>query len=145
MRAKYYSFLTCFTLSALLLAACSSSANPFALAGTNWKLVSFGSPSAPTPAVSGADTHLTFDEQRRLSGNMGCNSFGADYKLADSSHMIFGAVMSTMMACPGQVMDQEQAVLQVINGQAAYLLSGDSLVMTSQDGKTAATFARAGK
>ena len=132
-------------LTTLSLAACSPAANPFALAGSNWKLVSYGAASAPIPAVSGANTHLTFDEQRRLSGNMGCNSFGVDYKLADSNRMVFGVVMSTMMACPGQVMEQEQAVLQVINLEATYQLNVDNLTITSKDGKTAAAFARAAK
>ena len=129
----------------LSLAACSPAANPFVLAGSNWKLVSYGPASSPIPAVSGANTHLTFDEQRRLSGNMGCNSFGVDYKLADNNRMVFGVVMSTMMACPGQVMEQEQAVLQVINVEATYLLNGEYLTITSKDGKTAAAFVRAGK
>ena len=145
MKTKIHLLLTILIFSTLALAACMPSGNPAALSGSNWKLVSYGSASAPTPAVNGADTHLTFDEQRRLSGNMGCNSFGADYKLADSTRMLFGTVMSTMMACPGQVMEQEQSVLQVINVEATYQLNGDSLIITSKDGKTAAAFARAGK
>ena len=145
MKAKYLLILTIISLSWLLIAACAQASNPFALAGTNWRLVSYGPASAPIPAVSAENTHLTFDEQRRLSGNMGCNSFGADYKLADSNRMIFGVVMSTMMACPGQIMDQEQAVLQVINGEATYQLNGDNLTITATDGKTAASFVRAGR
>ncbi len=145
MKAKYLIIITIISLSGLLIAACGQAANPFPLAGTSWKLVSYGPISAPIPAVSAENTHLTFDEQRRLSGNMGCNSFGSDYKLADNNRMIFGVGMSTMMACPGQVMEQEQTVLQVIDGEATYQLNGDNLVITSKDGKNAATFMRAGK
>ena len=130
--------------ASLALSACSVAGTPAALSGTTWKLVSYGPATAPTPAVSGVDTHLTFDEQRRLQGNMGCNTFGGDFKLT-GNQMLFGTMMSTMMACQGPVMDQEQAVLQVFNKSARFEISANRLTITSNDGSSTLTFAQAGK
>ena len=110
------------------LSACSGSSSP-ALAG-GWKLVSYNS----TPALPEVDTTITFDAER-MSGSVGCNSFGGDYKVSGGS-ITFGPVMSTMMACDENVMQQEAAVLGVLVETVNFKMDGNTLTITSADGKS---------
>jgi heat shock protein HslJ len=131
-------------LTSLALAACGSAGGSAALAGTTWKLVSYGSASNPTPAVSDAKTALTFDKDGKLSGNVGCNSISGDYTL-NGEQVNFGAVVTTLMACADPLMQQESAVLKMFSGTVKYTVTSGQLTLTSADGATAVTFEQAAK
>lgn len=123
----------------IILAACGGPGTATELAGTSWKLVSYGAVANPTPAIPEVNATLTFDVQR-LSGNAGCNSFGGDYNLS-GSEISFGQIVSTMMACQEPLrMQQEQAVLHIFSGTARLNLENNRLTITSSDGIQAVTF-----
>jgi heat shock protein HslJ len=46
------------------------------------------------------------------------------------------------MACQGPQMDQERAVLQVMNGTVSFQLQGNSLVIQAADGADAITLSK---
>lgn len=123
----------------VLLAACGSGNSSASVVGT-WKLVSYGSADKQTPAAEGVDTSIEFKDGK-LSGNVGCNSFGGDYKV-DGDKITFGPVMSTMMACLNQSGDQEQGTLAVLQNTVKYAVSGDTLTITSADGKAEVVLAK---
>jgi heat shock protein HslJ len=125
-----------------VLTACSAGPAAASLPGTNWKLVSYGSASAPQDAAADIETHLTFGSDGTLGGNMGCNSFGGTYSVQDSGHITFGSIVSTLMACPDPQMAQEGAAFQVLKGTATYQLVGTSLTITSADGETVLVLTR---
>jgi heat shock protein HslJ len=132
----------------LALSACAapatatpgSSANT--LAGTNWKLASYGPALNPTPAAAGVETNLSFGNDGKLSGNFGCNSFGGDYTVKDDT-IIVGSIITTLMACDGPGTTQETAAFQVLKDNVKFKLDGSTLTITSLDGGNVLTFTAA--
>jgi heat shock protein HslJ len=112
--------------------ACSGQSS--ALIG-DWKLVSYGSKSSPTPVVSDIDTTVTIGADGKVNGNVGCNSFGGDYKTSGEK-ISFSQIASTMMACADPLMQQESAVFTVFTDKATFSMDGSTLTITSADGNT---------
>ena len=99
-----------------------------------WKLVSYGDVAAPTPALPGVDTSISFEEGQ-FGGTVGCNSFGGDYTL-NGDQMSIGSVISTMMFCD-QTSAQESAVLAILSDKTMTVTySGNLLTLSSEDGKS---------
>lgn len=123
------------TLAMVIFNACSTSSTN--LAG-EWKLVSYGDAAAPTPALPGVDTSISFEEGQ-FGGTVGCNSFGGDYTL-NGDQMSIGSVISTMMFCD-QTSAQESAVLSILSDQNMTITqSGNLLTLSSADGKSIVSF-----
>jgi heat shock protein HslJ len=121
-----------FLMAAMFLFnACS---NTSASLTGEWKLVSYGDAAAPTPALSGVDTSISFEEGQ-FGGTVGCNSFGGDYKL-NGNQLSIGSIISTMMFCD-QTSAQESAVLAILSDQTMTVAqSGNLLTLSSADGKS---------
>ena len=94
MKNQSLYFLTIFVLAGILLSACSGGTS--ASLTRTWKLVSYGSPDNLTPVAADVDTSIIFGEDGTISGNVGCNSFGGDYKV-DGDKITFGPISSTLM------------------------------------------------
>jgi len=120
-----------------MLTACSS-AKPD-ISG-DWKLVSYGDASNPTPAIPNVDTSIQF-ESGQMSGNVGCNGFGGAYQLS-GDQITFSGVMSTMMYCE-ETSIQEQGVLSIFSDRVKlqFQRNGDTLTITSADGASVVTLA----
>jgi len=116
-------------LTVFMLTACSGG-NSVSIEG-QWKLVSYGSPSEQKSALSDVETSIEFKDGK-LSGNVGCNGFGGDYKVKGDT-VTFGLVMSTMMFCDA-VAEQESGALAVLKETATFVLDGSKLTITSEDG-----------
>ena len=128
-----------FALFALLILSACSGGNQASIAGT-WKLVSYGDPANPTPAVPDVDTSIEFKDGQ-VNGNVGCNGFGGKYEV-EGDTITFSEVVSTLMFCEGPAGDQELATLAVLRETATYVLDGNTLTITSGDGNTAVALAR---
>lgn len=122
---------TLFVIAGLTLAACAGSASASVVG--DWNLVSYGSPTNPTPAAPNVEATVTFGSDGKLSGNVGCNSFSGDYKV-DGSTITFGPIVSTMMACADPIMEQESAVLSMFANSATFKIDGKTLTITSANG-----------
>lgn len=83
---------------------------PADLAGTAWKIISFGGTDVP----AGVPTELRFDG-KRVSGQAGCNRFSGSYT-SDGKRLTTGPLMATKMACPGPGMALESGFLTLMNG-----------------------------
>jgi heat shock protein HslJ len=133
-------FLTIVVLAGVLLSACSGGTSA-SLTGT-WKLVSYGSPGNLTPAAPDVDASVIFGEDGTISGNVGCNSFGGDYKVAGNK-IAFGPISSTLMMCADTaIADQETAVLNTLTETVTFVSAGDTLTITSADGSSVIVLAR---
>lgn len=117
--------------ASIVLSACSGTAGA-SLAGTSWKLASYGAADNPTPAAADVETSLEFSSDGKVSGNMGCNGFGGDYELKNGK-IVFGSIVSTMMACEEPRMTQETTAFQVMSGTVEYELSGNTLTIYGPD------------
>lgn len=117
------------TLAISIFNACSNTGT--SLTG-EWKLISYGDASNPTPAIANVDTSLTFNEGQ-FGGNVGCNSFGADYT-TQGENIHIGSVISTMMFCDA-TSAQENAVLGIVTDKNLKVsMSGNQLILTTEDG-----------
>ncbi len=114
----------------LILSGCVPQQSP-SLVGT-WKLTAYGPKETPTPAVTGVEATLTFDDKGSVTGNGGCNSLGGTYKV-NGDQITFSDVISTLMACDDSRMAQESAVTQVLAGTAKYEIKDNTLTLTNND------------
>lgn len=132
--------ITIFALSAIILAACASGETSASITG-EWTLVSYGDAANPTPALPDIGTSINFNKDGKFGGNVGCNSFGADYKI-DGDQITFGSIVSTMMFCEG-ISDQESTVLNILTDKTvSFTVNEDQLTLTSADGASIVVLAR---
>ena len=127
-----------FVVSILILAACSGG-DSASLAG-DWKLVSYGDETNQTPAMPNVETSIHFDSNGQFGGNVGCNSFGADYKVK-GDQITFGSIVSTLMFCT-ETSSQESAVLGILSDKTVkYQFDGELLTITFTDGSSVVVLA----
>lgn len=125
--------------SAALLIGCAhdgatmttGGAAPPKLAGTSWTIASING-AAPT-AERKAEVRFSED---RISGNAGCNSFGAGYAISGDV-MTATQVISTKMACVGAGMDQENAFFKILGQPMTMTWQHDGSMTLSDDAGTA--------
>jgi len=115
----------------LVLSACSAEDATASLIGS-WNLTAYGSANAPTPVVPNSQAQLTFDDNGIVSGNSGCNGFSGGY-MVQSDQITFNEIISTLMACDSPLMEQEEAVFQVITETASFKVDGNTLTLTNND------------
>jgi heat shock protein HslJ len=105
-----------------------------ALEGTLWKLAEYVGPdgkSLPVPdAVSASATFVA----GTVSGNAGCNDYSAAYTL-DGAKMTIGPAVSTKLACGPAESLVETAYLATLGKVATYAIDGESLALSTTDGK----------
>ncbi len=100
-----------------------------ALAGTNWRLVSFGPIGAETNIVSRTTPTLNFAEDGRASGSTGCNSFSGAYTIRGDT-ISLGQMISTRRACLDQKANQqEQMYLTALEHARSFSLASKRLTI----------------
>ena len=65
-----------------------------------------------------------------MSISTGCNSGSAEVTVTDDA-VTFGPMALTRMACEGDVMEFENAVVQVLGDPLEYTLEGDELTLSN--------------
>ena len=130
--------------SVALVSAAQPAASPAAqaagtLEGPRWVLVSYAGQDGKTiQAIPGTETTAQF-ANGTVSGSAGCNRYNAPYTV-DGNKIQIGLGMSTMMACPPPIMDQEAAYLANLQAAASYKIAGDQLTLANAKGSTVLTF-----
>lgn len=109
------------------------------LEGVEWKLVAVG--GSPALERSGAQpARFTLNaEKKSFSGSTGCNRFAGNFE-HDGAGLRLAAGSMTMMACPDEVMEQEQAFLEALKATTGYRVSDGSLELLDGDGRVLARF-----
>ncbi len=75
-----------------------------------------------------------------MSGTSGCNRYFGR-ATAESGRLSVGPLGSTMMACPQDAMDQEQAYLAALQAAASYTIEGSELRLSPAAGQPTLVFA----
>ena len=105
------------------------------LVDTRWRLVSYGEPGSETSVIEDTDVTLEFPEEDRAGGSGGCNTFGAEYEVSDST-LQFREIESTLILCiDADVMDQEVEYFEALRTAGAFELSEDALRIWYSDGE----------
>lgn len=105
-------------LSIINLAMASDS-----LVGTNWKLVSWGNEKSPQTPLKETEISLQFQKDQ-ISGSSGCNRYFASYTLKDDQ-LKFGVAGRTQMACPEEIMKQEDQFLSALQSSKTFTLNSE--------------------
>jgi heat shock protein HslJ len=75
----------------------------------------------------------------RIAGNSGCNQYGGGVQI-DGKSIEVGALMSTMMACEEQVMNQEQAYQAALGSAATFEITEETLTISNEQGNVILSF-----
>ncbi|MFA7198086.1 MAG: META domain-containing protein [Methanoculleus sp.] len=118
---------------------------PAPLVGTEWMLESYSSSNESVSSViAGTTVTATFSPEGKVTGNAGCNSYGADYVL-DGAKMTISPPISTKMYCgePEGVMAQENTYLNLLPSVSSYRVEGNRLVLSDATGADLLFFVQA--
>lgn len=99
------------------------------LEGRNWVVDELSIGGSPTPPAEGATITALF-EDGVVSGISGCNSYSGGYE-TDGGSISFGPIATTLMACEGTLLDQEQLYLSLLAESDSYVVEGDTLTLRS--------------
>ncbi|MFJ7987898.1 META domain-containing protein [Streptomyces sp. NPDC096351] len=107
------------------------------LRGTTWKidgLVSGGTASSLTPGTGGK-ARLVIGADGRISGNLGCNDFGATARVEGKKLTVEGPAATTRMMCTGTQMQLETQLYEILDGPLTYRLDHRKLTLTDARGE----------
>lgn len=97
------------------------------LTGSEWLLEDL----AGSGVIDNAQATLTFPEQGRVAGRASCNRFSGSVEIGGTS-IKFGPLISTRMACPEAVMNQEDKYLKALQSVDRFERNGSSLLLYSK-------------
>lgn len=96
------------------------------LLGTQWRLTDIGG----APALADTPVTLEFRFGQQVVGSGGCNRYRGSYTLLTGTGLNFAPLISTMMACAGEgVSEQETAFLSALQTTAYYEMQGEQLTL----------------
>lgn len=143
MRPEYVRLLGWYLVLAVVIAACSASGlfggatfiDLRTVQQGTWVLQSYGSENALAPALPDSRITLIFDfDAKSAKGSAGCNHYTTNLTLKGSD-LSFSEAMRTLMACsPDEIMEQENAYLDLLGQVENYRINGDSLVLITESG-----------
>lgn len=92
--------------------------------------------------IDTAQSTLQFDNDGRISGRGACNGYSGTVDLKGAT-MIVGQLVSTKMACPRAVMDQENRFIAALQATRTYRMDeGNKLVLSDATGRPRLRFSR---
>lgn len=104
------------------------------LAGPTWHLTAFGDALRPPPILGDTEITLSFDEEEgRVAGSAGCNSYFASYEL-EGAALTLDEAGATLMACAPPAMERERAFLDALKEVRAWRREGDRLELLNAEG-----------
>jgi heat shock protein HslJ len=116
-------------LTARVSAATSTSIRDNALAGTEWRFVSFGKAGAESAAAEDVNVTIKFGADGKVAGSGGCNSYGGQYSVRGDG-LSLGRIISTRRACAARAaMEQEQRYFEALGSVKKFRLAGNQLTM----------------
>jgi heat shock protein HslJ len=106
------------------------------LCGKYWKLVTLNDKDV-TKQIN--EPHIVFDsENKRVSGNNGCNKFSCNFDQPDLNRLKFGNIVSTKMACVGENIEDD--FFSVLEQTTIYSLTSVELKLKNECDTTLAIF-----
>jgi heat shock protein HslJ len=100
-----------------------------------WKLIAASGKPIEMGKHQKREAYLVMHSSgNRAKGFGGCNSFSANYILSESNGLKFSEITSSMKACDDH--DTELAFFEALESAGQYALSGDTLILFKNAGKT---------
>jgi len=125
----------------LVLSACSSASDepPVTLEGTPWLLEKYLNSSGKEETVLVKTVPTALFQDGAIEGYDGCNNFTATYTVNGSNLTIIPG-MSTMMACPEDVMMQANTIIQNMANSSSYQIDRKELFLLDSMGNKVLTY-----
>lgn len=110
----------------------------------SWQVTALLSGDALSSPLAGTELTAAFEDEGRLSGSSGCNTYRGTYTVEQGAIQIED-VAGTKKACaePSGVMEQEAAYLALLGRAAAFTVDGRTLELVDVDRKRLVVFAKA--
>lgn len=115
------------------------------LAGTSWVVTGYAvGTKEPVGILAGTEIRAAFNDNGRVTGHAGCNSYVADYH-REGYAISIGVARSTRMHCaaPAGVMEQERRFLAALPSAVNVWFFGDKLELRDDTGALVVTMRRA--
>lgn len=98
------------------------------ITGKIWTLKELHGTEVPAPSSSRDDVYIMLKEdENRITGNGGCNTFGATYELREGSRIKISNIAATRKAC--REMKIEYELFKVLELADTFTLRGDLLIL----------------
>ena len=106
------------------------------LPGTQWDLryLVDGARQSKSSLLANTQITLIFGADGQLSGNSGCNQYNGSYQV-NGNQITVGPLVSTMMACPQETMQQESTYLIALQSATSFDQSAQQLIITHPAGQ----------
>ncbi|RRA90336.1 META domain-containing protein [Paenimyroides viscosum] len=111
-------------------------ADPKELLGKEWKLKELYGTKVVTDTAVTKQPYLKFNDLATVSGNLGCNSFGAKVEFIGSNSIKISEIVSTEMACGS--MEIEMQFGEALQNATNYITSGTTLYLNNAENTTVA-------
>lgn len=121
---------TALVLGTLLLAACSGAPDPAALAERSFASTSIDEGGKPKELWPGTSLQVGFI-QGELSATGGCNTMFGKAGLADGKITVTGDMGTSAMACPPEIMAQDDWFADFLRAGPTWSLDGSTLTLTT--------------
>jgi heat shock protein HslJ len=129
----------------LILIALTGCRETAELGETSWELVTYG--PADAPILAEAPASIRFEDNGRMGGHTGCNSFSGHYEAKDGRLIFRNSEMAfTTMGCDPNAPEGRQEVFfrTWLAGGADYAQTGESLTLYFDDGRQVAEYRLSG-
>ncbi len=114
---------------------------PTALEGTEWDALAYNNgKGALQSLVASSAITATFGSDGRLAGNASINQYSTTYSTAGDTMSIDAQIVTTQMAGPEDLMQQEAAYLAALPKTATYTIEGDELWLRDSGGAALAHY-----
>lgn len=123
-------------LGMLTLSACWSRNSNMRLTEIPWLLIELeGEPPIPNTQIT-----AEFDEEGRVGGTSGCNSYSTTYTVDGNRIKLGEEMIGTLMACPDPVMEQERVYLEALGAAVTSEIVDNELTLFDTDGNPLARY-----
>ena len=104
------------------------------LDGGEWKLFSMGSLDNQLPFVTGREATFMLDSKSgKVAGTTGCNRYNGNVELdLEQQTLTFGPLMTTRMACPDDLSQQEHDFLAILNEVTHFEITAGKLLLLTE-------------
>jgi len=106
------------------------SPTPIPLLGTSWRVTGFGSDGASMVPVEGHEPTAVFSADGRVSGNAGCNGYGAHLETSDGGSISITHWLQTQVACG----PAEATFVSAMTSATTYRIEGSTLILSDASG-----------
>lgn len=111
-------------------------ADPKELLAKEWRLKELYGTKIVADTASVKQPHIKFDDLEKVSGNLGCNGFGAKVEFTGNNSIKISEIMSTKMACGA--METEVQFSEALQKASTYIASGTTIYLNNAENTTVA-------